>query len=58
MDRAFRYAGCTITIGLIAYLAIGALVALFLAIQSTCLVCSIYVGFVWPLWLVGAVTPG
>ena len=58
MDRAFRYAGCVIIVGLVAYLAIGAVVAVFLAIQSDCLPCSIYVGLVWPLWLAGAVIPG
>ncbi len=57
MDRAFRYAGCVIILGLVGYLAIGAVVAVFLAIQSDCLPCSIYVGLVWPLWLLGAATP-
>lgn len=57
MEKALRYAGCVITVGLVLYLGIGALVALFLAVQSDCLPCSLYVGLVWPLWFAGGLLP-
>lgn len=58
MDKAFRYATCAITLGLLVYLMIGAFVALFLAVQSDCLPCSLYSGLVWPLWMAGNLISG
>ena len=57
MGRGLQYATCFLTLGLLAYLAVGALAGAYIAVTSECAVCGAYGGFLWPLWLAGLWAP-